>query len=267
MNIYQFESYKVFLQSYFSQEGKRGDKTKLAEHLNCQTSFISQVLTGDKTHFSLEHINQICQYLKLDLAQTDYLILLCSHERAGTKELKEYFYNKIIDTKNEYQKISSKILKRGKTLTNEQKATYYGHWAYMAIHMIVSIPEFATAEKIKKYFYLPEEFVKEVLDFLINAELIEREHNQYRIGKTRIHLESTSPFVRAMHTNWRQKAIESLVKKAELDLHYSSVLVLSHGDALKIKHLILDLIKEKEKILLPSPEEQLVVFNLDFFEI
>jgi uncharacterized protein (TIGR02147 family) len=267
MNLYEYDSYREFFKSYFAQAGKRGEQTKLAAFLNCQTSFISQVLTGAKTHFSLEHISQITKYLKLDAEQSDYLILLCLYEKAGTKDLQEHFYKKIVAVKNQHQLITAKISKRGSTLSNEQKAVYYSHWAYMAIHMAISIPDLSTEDKIRKYFNFPQEFVSEIFKFLIDAELIEKEQNHYKIGKTRIHLENTSPLVRSLHSNWRQKAIDSLIDKDELNLHYSSVLILSKKDALKIKQLILELIKEKEKILLPSPEEQMVIFNLDYFKL
>ena len=70
-----------------------------------------------------------------------------------------------------------------------------------------------------------------------------------------------------LHQNWRHRAILSLGEDNDFDLHYSSVLVLSKKDSLKIKDLILEFIKEKEKILLPSPEEEMVALNVDYFKI
>ena len=265
MNIYHYDSYKAYLQEALTQS--RGEKTQLALFLNCQASFISQVLTGDKTHFSLEHIKRIGDFLMLEKEELDFLILLCLYERAGSKELQSHFHEKIKEVQNIHQQIHRKIEKRGQPLTDEQKATYYSHWSFMAIHMMVSIPTLATNEKIRSHFNLPSKFVDEVLDFLLLCDLIEKHGSRYVIGKTRLHLEKKSPFIKSLHQNWRHKAIESLADENELNMHYSSVLVLSKKDALKIKEMILDFIKRKEQILAPSPEEQLVAFNMDYFKL
>jgi uncharacterized protein (TIGR02147 family) len=242
-------------------------KTQLAIHLNCQSSFISQVLNGDKTHFSLEHIKKISVFLQLSVEETDYLILMCLYERAGSVDLKDHFLQKLKEIQERHQDINQKINKRGQGLSAEQKATYYSHWGYMAAHMLVSIPELATLEKLQEQLKISDKFLNEIVDFLLECELIQKKGNKFSIGKTRIHLDKKSPFVKTLHQNWRHKAIESLSEDNDFDLHYSSVLVLSKKDSLKIKDLILNFIKEKEVILAPSAEEQMVVLNLDYFKM
>lgn len=266
MNIYHYESYKTYLQELLTQS--RGLKTQLATYLNCQSSFLSQVLTGDKTHFSLEHIKKIAEFLTLDKDELDFLILLCLHERAGSNELKKHFESKITEQRELHQQINKKISKRGQGLTLDQQATYYSHWSYMAVHMLISIPSLATTEKIKNHFNLAPHFIDEILQFLLECDLIEKHGHRYSIGKTRLHLGKNSPFVKSLHQNWRHKAIESLAESDDgFDLHYSSVLVLSKKDAEKIKDLILEFIRKKEEILAPSPEEQAVALSLDYYKL
>ena len=53
----------------------------------------------------------------------------------------------------------------------------------------------------------------------------------------------------------------------DFNLHYSSILTLSKKDCLKIKELIIQLIKDKEKILIPSPNEDILCLNLDLFKL
>lgn len=51
------------------------------------------------------------------------------------------------------------------------------------------------------------------------------------------------------------------------DLHYSGIYTLSRADAIKIKNLYLDSVKKNLEIVKDSPEEQMYVINIDFFNL
>ena len=191
--------------------------------------------------------------------------MLLQYEKAGSSDLKKYFGNEIKKNQIENKEIASKIKKNNLNLSDQEQVIYYIHWAYMAIHMAVSLPELCTVKSIQQHFSIDLNFCKNVIAFLIETKLIEKNGNKLSAGKTRIHLDRTSPLIKSLHQNSRQKAIDSLINSNDLNLHYSSVLVLSKDDAMRIKSLILELIKKKEEILLPSPDEDLVVFNIDYF--
>lgn len=267
MNIYNYDDYKSYLSKLFKQKDKRGEQSRLAKFLNCQPGFISQVLNNDKTQFSLEHIEKIAKFLKLTEDQTEYLILLCLYSRAGSHDLKKIFIKKITEEKEKALSIHKRIEKRGQFLSDRDKAVYYSHWAYMAVHMLISIPGFRTEKSICKRLRLSPSFVQSIIEFLVNSDLIICEGKKFSIGKTRIHLNSDSPFVKSLHATWRNKAVSSLENKENDDLHYSSVLVLSSDDTKKIKEMILKLIKDKEDILKPSLEEEMVALNIDYFRL
>lgn len=267
MKIYQFISYKTFLQSCFKDISLKKKKSQLAQFLNCQPGFISQALSEGKTHFTTEHIYKTGLFFNLDEKEINYLILLLQYEKAGTVELQKHFKNQIDEMQNENKEITTRIKKSNRKLLDHEKAIYYSHWAYMAIHMSVSLPELYSQKLIQEHFHINFDFCNSVIQFLLETGLIEKNGNKLSIGKTRIHLERNSPLVKSLHQNWRQKAIESLVDTNEFNLHYSSVLALSKKDALKIRGIILELIKQKEEILIPSPEEEIVAFNIDYFKI
>lgn len=267
MNIYQFLSYRIYLQANFQDPSYKKKKSELAEFLNCHPGFISQALSIGKTHFTPEHIYKIAQFFKLDESETNYLILLLQYEKAGSVELKNHFKSQLTKIQNENQEITSKIKKTERKLSEYDKAIYYSHWAYMGIHIAISLPNLNTVKALNDHFKIDKKFLNSILEFLIETELIEKKANKLLIGKTRIHLDRNSALIKSLHQNWRQKAIESLVDNDEINLHYSSVLALSKKDVLKIRTLILDLIKEKETILIPSPEEEVIVFNVDYFKL
>lgn len=265
--IFNYLSYKTYLSDLFNKKENRGIRKKLAEFLGCQAGFVSQVLTGSKSNFSLEHLERIAHFLKLEKNEYEYLLLLGQYEKAGSVNLQTFFKDQILEKQKKAGNIKEKIQKRGKNLTDKEKAIYYGNWAYMGVHMIVSIKEYQTRTTIRKHFNFSPDFTNQIVDFLIVADLIEEINNKLTIGKTRVHLESESPFISSLHQNWRHKAIQSLENQNDIDLHYSSVLVLSKKDVSKVRDLILKFIKDKEKILLPSREEEIVALNIDYFMI
>lgn len=267
-NIFSFKSYKLYLQYYFSSIAKRGARKNLAEYLNCQPGYISQVINGNQTNFSNEHLELIGSFIELSENEKKYFILLGLYEKAGSVSLKKHFEEQITALQKINNQIKSKVENRGKKLSENDQAIYYSHWAYLAIHMLISISDYKTKKSIYKYFNnLEVNFIDNILDFLLKTELIQIEQNKFAIGKTRIHLSHESPLINLLHQNFRYKAIENLSKKNDFNLHYSSALVLSYEDSKKIKEILLNFIKEKEKILLPSPEERLIALNIDLFEI
>lgn len=245
----------------------RGSTSALAEYLSCRPGFISQVLKGDSTHFSLEHILKACAFFKLNSAETQFLLLLGQYQKAGSIELQDFFFRQIRDVQEAQKKIRSKITATPPQMSDADMGVYYGHWAYMAGHILVSLKENQTVGSLTAALGVSDAFAGEVIEFLVEKGLVERSGNRLSIGKTRLHLPATSPLVKTLHQNWRIKAVESLADSAPDDLHYSSIMTMSKRDAQKVRSLLLELVKDTEAVLKDSPDETAVAMNLDFFSI
>ena len=265
MNVFEFESYQDYFGQLFKVTRPKIKKSDLAAYLNCQPAFISQVLGKGKTHFSHDHLYQSGKFFQLNDEQINYLLLLLSRDKASHFELKRYYEKRATEYKERRNSIKRQLSKKTQSLTVEDQATYYSHWAYMTFHMAASLEKFHNEKSFFKHFKLDQSFIRNVLHFLISKGLIQDE-GHLNIGKTRIHLEKKSPFLKMLHQNLRQKAIKELTKTDEFSLHYSSVLTLSKKDSLKIRQMVLDFIKSKEKILAPSNNEELVILNIDYFK-
>lgn len=246
--IYEFQSYKSLFNSLCDQYG-RGATTALAEYLSCKPGFVSQVLKGDSTHFSLEHILKGCQFFRLGEAETKFVLLLGQYEKAGSHDLQRFFHQQIRDIQHSQQQIKSKISPRGPEMTEADMGVYYSHWAYMAVHILVSLKSVNTIPQLSERLGLPLDMISQVCDFLCTRGLIDKNEGRYEIGKTRLHLPANSPLVRSLHQNWRLRAIENLGTSSDKNLHYSSVMTMSVKDAHEVRTLLLELIKQKEKSL------------------
>ena len=69
------------------------------------------------------------------------------------------------------------------------------------------------------------------------------------------------------HTNWRTRAVESLERETDRDLHYSGVYSIARADAYRIKDQLLEDVKRCQKAMRASGTEELYCFNLDFFSL
>lgn len=267
MKVFSFTDYRDLIDEFLKSRFGRGAKVKLAEALNCQPGYISQVLGKTKIHFSPENIIKVSQFLGLTTTEEDYLMNLLQKERAGSVELKTHYESKLHKARIENLTFEKQLKKRTSELDEVSKAIYYGHWSYSAIHMLISIPGFNTREKIVKRLQISEALAGKVLRFLLEKDLIQENRGTYSVGETRIHLKKDSPFIKSHHQNFRHKAILSLENENDFDLHYSSVMTLSVRDSIKIRQLVLELITKKDEILIPSPNEELICLNLDLVRL
>ena len=264
--VFDFRNYKEFL--LFVAGGKalrRGMKAKMAEAAGCQPTYISQVLHG-KSHLSPEQAERLARFLSLTKEETQFFLLLLNKDRAGSKELKA-FYNQQIEERITQRLSVVNRLGANNVLTEEQHAIFYSSWQYLSIHMALTIPELQTREALSAYFNIDLERVDKVLEFLIKTGLAVANKNVYQTGTPVIRLGKDSPHIFRHHSHWRQQAIESLERETNLDLHYSAVVTLSKNDIIKLKERMLEQMKENIAIVRESREEEVYVYNLDFFSL
>ena len=264
MSVFDYKNYKGYLNNVLSPTGSsRGLRSKLAQFLNCQTGYISQVLGGHHD-FTLEHCHKISKFLSHTKEEGHFFMLLVQKDRSGTGDLREYYIEQLQEILQEREKIKNRI-QVDQTLSEKDYNTYYGNWYFAAIHILTSIPGFQTKQAIMDKLKLNSQVVSDVLSFLLTKGLVIEESGGYKIGTTRLHLQNDSSMILKHHANWRLEAIKSLDKQDKKDLHYSGVVSLSKEDVGKIKEVLLKSIENIEEVLGPSPEEELCSINIDLF--
>jgi len=265
--IFEFTSYKTYLISKihsFPSKG-RGMKLKIADFLNCQNTFVSQVLNGE-ANFTLEQGEKINQFFTHTKEERKYFLNLIHLERASSPELKNHYQeelNEIILKNTDLKKRTN--MKGG--LREKDHDTYYSSWLYSAAHILTTIKDYRSASAIAKKLNLSKNKANEILDFLAETGLISKEGNHFLPGLSRIHLEKNSPNIQKHHINWRLRAINSIELNLEEDLHFSNVVSMSQQDIIKVRELFIKTIAEARAIIKDSPEEKLQSICLDFFEV
>jgi uncharacterized protein (TIGR02147 family) len=267
VSVFDFNDYKAYLSAWIeSKPGKgRGVKSRLAEKALCHPAYISQVLQGP-AHFTLEQSALMSEYMGHTQEEEEFFLLLVQIGRAGNEKLRNHFQAKIKQILDKRLVLKNRLSFK-KTLSEDKQAIFYSAWYYLAIYILLTIPEFRSREPIARHLSLSMEKVSEVLTFLTSIGLAVEKDGQYLVGEVNLHLGEGSPMLAKHHTNWRLQAIQSLDRTQAGELHYSSVSSASVKDIAKIRAVLVRAIEEARSIIEPSPEEQLFCYNLDLFKI
>jgi uncharacterized protein (TIGR02147 family) len=265
MQVHDFDNYRQYLKKVFSATGpSRGKRVQLAEFLNCQPSFLTQVLT-EKSHLSLEHGISLCEYLSFNESESQHFMLLLQRDKAGTDKLREYFESKLYKIRAKRSLIENRI-KVKTDLSAEDQMKYYSSWYFSAIHILCSLPRINTVEDLSQYLKLEVAIIKEALTFLEKKGFIKVIEGKLSIGSRRIHLKNGSAMLPRHHANWRMKAIAALDNEKKDQLHYTAVLGISKNDMILFREKMLKLLEEFEPVIQSSQEEVQVVLLLDLFQ-
>ena len=242
-----------------------GKQSELAQAMKCNSAYLSRVMSG-RAELSLEQGYLANSYLGHTETESEYFLLLIQYARAGTAALKSYFKRKLQSAREDNLNLG-KRLKALKTITEPQQAKYYSAWYYSAIHVATSVSTLQTSDSLCAFFRLPKRIVNEALSFLVEANLVTREGDKYEIASTHIHLGDTSPHRIQHHTNWRMKTIEVIQQQSPSDVHYSSVVTLSHEDIEKAKEIAVEAIEKIRNLIKTSKEETVICYGFDFFKL
>ncbi len=266
-SIYDYLDYQDYLNAWIIDQAKGGHgvRRKMADHLACQSAFISQVL-HKTAHLSVEHGYKLNTFLNHTQDEAEYFMQLLLYQKSGSKDLQAYFKAKI-DAVQKNRLILKNRIQGAKTLSESDQARYYSAWYYGAIRLLVSIPGFESRDQIAERLRLPPRQVSLAIEFLLRTKLLTEKSGRLVQGEMHLHLENDSPLIARHHTNWRLKALEAVTAEQDSDLHYSLALTLSQKDVLKIKSKLVEFIAEVQNLVRPSAEEELCGFCLDWFKI
>lgn len=267
-SIYEFLDYKAYLGhvELLRRPIERGFRSKLADGIGTQSSFISNVLNGE-AHFSSEQILRIGKHLSLNAEENKYLYLLLQYARAGTPDLRTFVRAQIDALLEEVLDIQKRV-GDSRSLSDSDQSTYYSSWHYTAIHLATTLPHLKTPDALAGALGLPKDVVRTALIFLLQTGILkETKNNQLEPGSVLIHLNRSSPNIRQHHTNWRVAAIRSLADEDQRDLHYSTISTLSKTDADRLRAEIVQLIERYVETVKPSKEEEMRAFTIDFFQL
>jgi uncharacterized protein (TIGR02147 family) len=262
-HIFQFEDYRDFLRDQISRAVPiAGAKGRLARAAGCSPSYVSRVL-GSEVHLTPEQAAGLAHHWRLSSGETEYFLELLYFARAGTPVLRQVIQRRLGHLRQEHESLSARL--KVTSLSGEElRAFYYSAWYVAAIHVLVSIPGFDSAERIARHLSLPEPVVQDTMERLKAALLLENKKGRWYVGPSQIHMGRESPYAGWHHANWRFRAL--IDRDKDSAIHYTGLHSLSRKDAALIRNRLLSMLEENSQRVRDSKEEALFCLNLDYFE-
>ncbi|MEY4630353.1 MAG: hypothetical protein RIQ81_473 [Pseudomonadota bacterium] len=267
VEIFGFSDYREYMTHRISSDEEgRGYQKKLAVAAGCQSSYLSQVLSG-QANLTVEQAVGLCVWWQFDEDETDFFLALVQIDRAGTPKLREHLQQKIDQLRTRRRKLSNRFRDAGE-ITPGQETEYYSTWYLPIIHTMVSVPRFRKPAAIAAALSMPQSAVESALANLEKAGLVQQKDGLWSNTARSIHLKSDSPLNYVYHGNIRQLAGRSMQRtEPGQSIHYSAVYSLSEKDFDRLKQQFITAIEESRSVVRDSKEEAVVVFGLDFFRI
>lgn len=243
----------------------RGFITQLASAAPCQRSYLSKVLSGS-IHITTDQAFNISKFLNHTELESQYFFTLVERERASTKTYGDHLKNRLKKLKQDHDDLS-KRLNRTVVDQSDKEAFYYSSFIPCLLHILTSIPEYQTLERISRATHLPETLVEQILSELEKHHFIRKENNHYIFVGHSLHVSRSSPYVLFHHQNWRNQAMQFAQRKNSDNIHYTNIQSMSLKAFEKIRMDLLASIQRTAEISGPSKEEIMVCLLADLFVI
>lgn len=261
------KSYRQFLNAWISdqQNNGRGIKSRMSEVIGTKTGFITQVFQ-ELADFSLEQALGLASWMGLNEKEKEYFLVLVQRDRAGTKDLKDYFnaqLNKLSDAQNN---LSQRLeIKRVPSEVNQ--SIYFSSWTYSCAHVLLTCRGPHTAQSMALRLGISLSTCREILDFLVQSDLAKEKNGQYETGEARMHLGTDSPNLLKHHLNWNLRGMQAIEADLKKGVHYSSVVSVSKEDYARVREGLVQAIEKAKSIIKESPGEVVCGFTLNLFEV
>lgn len=268
MSIFSYKDYRSYIRQYIRQLPKkgRGELSKIAGHLQINTTLLSQIMSGLR-EFTSEQAYALSHYLAHTELEAEYFSLMVQISKAGNTQYKQHLEKKLALIQNESLKLAKRI-NSTKNLSEENRSIFYSSWIYSAIHLYTSIhDEGVRLEDVVKRFGLTRNKAVEILQFLVGAGLCRYDNNLYSMSIANTFLEFGSPHLIKHHANWRVMSLQKSEKLTPEELMYSGQFSLSKKDFLELRELLTEFLKKANAIVKDSKAEDIANLNIDLYWI
>lgn len=265
MDIFEIDDYRVVIRMRISGMARKGfgQLGRLAQRLDVNASFISQMLAGKKD-LSEDQGYLTSEFFEFSEPETAYFLLLIQRERAGNHRLKNFFSKQIEERKRAAAKVKGRV-RIDRELGFEEQAVYYSDYLYTAIHTLISIPGLGGVDALSQHLETPRSRIMEIAQWLIQHGLCEGTTEKLENGPRSTYVDRDSPLAIRHHGNWRARGLERMRDRAETDLFFTAPFSVSEDDFEQIKKDVKSLIEKLAKRVDTSEPEVMVTLNLDLF--
>ncbi len=265
-SIFIYLEYRKWIENYLKSLPRkgRGQLTRLAEHLRCNTTAISQVMSGSRG-FSDEQALEAAQFFGLIGLEQEYFLILVQADRAGSAVLKLHLQAKLQHLKEQALELKNRV-QTDRKMNEEERTVFYSNWLYSGIRLFSSLGSGKSLEEVCEKFHLTRIRAQEILKFLVMTGLCSESKGLYTMGYQSTFVEQSSPHYVKHFTNWRLRAIAASEQKNTEDFLITAPMSLSQEDFDQIREALMQTLKSVLAKVKDSKEERVACLNIDFFK-
>lgn len=215
---------------------------------------------------SLDQCELMSEFLNLTGEETEYFFDLQIYERASAPSLRKRYKRRIDAVRLERTQIKRAIGKATSEIGEVDQERFYSSYLYGLIHVLVSLPQFQTKDKLLGVLGVSSEVLDDLIQFLIRIGVLLLKGNLLLPGPLHVHLNKESKLIWRHHANWRLATLQKCEFGDKNNLHYSLVFSCSEQDAQLIREKILKQLSEINTRIADSKEEAAFVYCFDFYK-
>jgi hypothetical protein len=266
-SIFDATTYKDYIKSDIAAQPKvRGYHSRLAAAAGCRSSYLSQVLGGN-AHLTLDQASGLCDFWAFSDAEADYFLGMLDLERAATPALRTRLTRRLRAAKERQTNLAERYTGAETIAQSTSVMTYYSAWHLAAVHILIGIPAFQSADAVAARLRLPTPLVLQALVSLREMGLAIAEGSVWKRSPIDLHLPKDSPMAGVFHGQWRRRAEAQYPVHREDELFYTAIHSLAVKDVPRLRSILVKALDETRSVVAPSPEEEVVCLACDLFRV
>ncbi len=270
MSIYKHLDYRQAIKTGLDELKKyRKSATlqNLAEHCRIQKTYLSKVL-NHSGNLNADQIYLACEYLNFNDQQNMYTTLLQQLDSCTVDKRKQKILEKINKIQKEQNASESHLSIKTEKINMDSLYEYYSDPYHQIIHMLFTIDKYKKEPtEIKNILNLKFEKIQHYIDRLIYMNIIKIEAGHIKVLQDNLHLPSSSPLMKSYRSLTRLQALEK-INTLDDENAYTFTVVFSTDKAIKekIHQKFLEFLKETQRLVSKSKEEELYQMNFDLIK-
>jgi hypothetical protein len=197
MNVFTATCYKNVIKLKLDfcklKLGKDYSFQKMAKDCEIQKTYLSKVINNEQAHFNSDQLFRICQFLGLNIEETDFVILLLDLEKSNCRKRQAVIKGKIKELRKQKLETNSHIQSQKISEQVALKNKYYLNPYYQLVHMFLTIPKYSKNLKlVQSVLGIDRMLFHEIINTLEELKIISIVENHVICHKQDLHLSEDS---------------------------------------------------------------------------
>lgn len=265
LSVIQYNDYKEYLRAVIhSETSRRGLQTQLAKFLNCQASYIYQVLKG-KADLTEDQSYMTTVFFNFTELEREYFLQLTRYSKVLLPQVKKHIESELKKMKEKSYELLEHADAKKPGLSEEAWTYYFSDYRHSFIHLLTESEKFQTVEDLSLKLNCSHKEIMERLKNLQKYGFVKYENQKWIKLTPSVHFSSNSNYNLNLHLLRRAQAINSIVKNDSKSIHFSSLFMIDDETYEELRSVISSTISKVQRKIHSGGADNLSIFCLDLF--